>query len=687
MDSELPVLNFMRIVAFCQRDLMLSLPLLLLPLSSLLAALFALRVHPLAIYHLHASIGSKARGQSASAKVDYISRAGKYDGELDQVLHLEHNHLPKWAESADHFWDCVDQFERHNGRLFYEVEVALPKELDLDEQRELAHDFAEYLSSKLPSKDDARSDCAELTYSLAIHRGHQDNNPHAHIVLHERAADPSKDSPEHYFARANTKDPDIGGVPKSLAFDGKQALLDVRAEWELKVNHALERAGHEQRVDHRSFEDRGIDREPQIHLGHTVTALERSGIQTERGDELRAILERNAERELLALTKELHDARRLQDLELDPRTPRGPEPVDPEPGRSAPQRADGRADLADTLSDVQRRFPGQDISPGSTEREESRTPAQDPDDGPQRRDHALQDDPRTPLRDHQGPDAQAPEHPSQSSRSAREAEPTLPVGRDHSEQLEADRRSELDRLPRTLESVRTDVLLHPKDEQQLRHHDLGAGRDPQHGGQPRQDLDSLPSQSAQGAGRSPVLDGPQQPSTDQPSPVSDDHAAEQQRREQLQQQLEEQRQQREQQQKEREKKAVDYHVDRAHELAKRDGFQLGDRFEGQITKRIDTHGHSICVIEDQQRKLYAVVVDPKHLSLEAVHEQQAAPRIVATKLEHAPEQGERVLVVKRDDHTELAVGYPQATQKLKELEKAHELALARERDRDRGFER
>ena len=33
------------------------------------------------------------------------------------------------------------------------------------------------------------------------------------------------------------------------------------------MNHALERAGHEARVDHRSLKEQGIDREPQIHIG------------------------------------------------------------------------------------------------------------------------------------------------------------------------------------------------------------------------------------------------------------------------------------------------------------------------------------------------------------------------------------------------------------------------------------
>jgi MobA/MobL family len=37
--------------------------------------------------------------------------------------------------------------------------------------------------------------------------------------------------------------------------------------WEEEVNKALERAGHEQRVDRRSLADQGIDREPQLHVG------------------------------------------------------------------------------------------------------------------------------------------------------------------------------------------------------------------------------------------------------------------------------------------------------------------------------------------------------------------------------------------------------------------------------------
>jgi hypothetical protein len=45
---------------------------------------------------------------------------------------------------------------------------------------------------------------------------------------------------------------------------GSAALRDA---WEQEANIALERAGREERVDKRSLQDQGIDREPQLHVG------------------------------------------------------------------------------------------------------------------------------------------------------------------------------------------------------------------------------------------------------------------------------------------------------------------------------------------------------------------------------------------------------------------------------------
>ena len=65
------------------------------------------------------------------AKHDYITREGKYARESGEVEHVEHGHLPEWAaDNARGYWQAADQGERANGRLFVEVQVALPVELD-----------------------------------------------------------------------------------------------------------------------------------------------------------------------------------------------------------------------------------------------------------------------------------------------------------------------------------------------------------------------------------------------------------------------------------------------------------------------------------------------------------------------------------------------------------------------------
>ena len=48
------------------------------------------------------------------------------------------------------------------------------------------------------------------------------------------------------------------------------------------MNTALEKAGRPERVDHRSLEDRGIDRIPEPKIGVEATAMNRRGEDPER---------------------------------------------------------------------------------------------------------------------------------------------------------------------------------------------------------------------------------------------------------------------------------------------------------------------------------------------------------------------------------------------------------------------
>src|ERR1700693_1117851 len=131
----------------------------------------------MAIYHLAAEVGSRRGGQSAAAKFAYPFHQGRYSRDRSELLHAESQMLPAWAVGDPAlYWKAADQHERANGRLYQQVEVALPIELTPEQQVELARSFALELA--------ATSD-GFLPYTLAVHRG-QGRNPHAHILLSER---------------------------------------------------------------------------------------------------------------------------------------------------------------------------------------------------------------------------------------------------------------------------------------------------------------------------------------------------------------------------------------------------------------------------------------------------------------------------------------------------------------------
>jgi MobA/MobL family len=54
-------------------------------------------------------------------------------------------------------------------------------------------------------------------------------------------------------------------------------VVALREDWEQHFNRTYERAGLDIRVDHRSHEERSLDRELTKHLGPTATDMEQRG--------------------------------------------------------------------------------------------------------------------------------------------------------------------------------------------------------------------------------------------------------------------------------------------------------------------------------------------------------------------------------------------------------------------------
>ena len=216
----------------------------------------------MASYHLSVKVGVKGK---ASAHAEYIEREGEYKLKNNEKLEaVEHGNMPEWAQDNPNlFWQCADEFERKNGSTYREIEIALPRELTLQQRKELVQTFVE---QELGEKH---------AYTWAIHNPKASieggEQPHAHIMYSERLQDGIERSPDQFFKRYNSKNPERGGCQKSnfakTAEQRKTELVELRERFADLQNAYLEEYGHTDRVDHRSLADQGIERSPEKHLG------------------------------------------------------------------------------------------------------------------------------------------------------------------------------------------------------------------------------------------------------------------------------------------------------------------------------------------------------------------------------------------------------------------------------------
>jgi hypothetical protein len=236
-------------------------------------------------YHVSFRSGSRATGASAKSAHNYIVREGEYGGEdRDPVVYTESDHMPAWATGDPaSYWEGADLYERANGRLYVSADFALPRGLSTEDQVALAHSFARELTSE-----------ERLPYTLAIHAGQSrdgdEQNPHAHLMISERKNDGVERDREQWFSRANPGDPSRGGAAKSRTFHGRAWVESARERWAELTNQTLARVGRDERVDHRSYERQGVDREPGRHFGPAAAHMVGRGGDHDRLESAAAVV-------------------------------------------------------------------------------------------------------------------------------------------------------------------------------------------------------------------------------------------------------------------------------------------------------------------------------------------------------------------------------------------------------------
>ena len=321
----------------------------------------------MAIYHLEAKMVSRGAGRSAVAAAAYLSCSrllNEYDGvqhdyTRKQGLVWQQVFLPAAApaewQNREILWNAVEENEKtKDSRLAREFVVALPIELSKAQWERLLSDFV---------SDTFVSDgmCADVAIHDPYPPGH---NPHAHILLTVRPLDEKgkwqyktekeylcvKNGKEQGFTAAEFKQAQAYGwekqyqykvgkkkvymVPSSAQAQGyervskypkstkygrqnpiserwnsEEQLVFWRKAWADVTNLHLERAGQEERIDHRSHAERGLEEQPTIHEGVIARALEKKWIVSDRCELNRQIKADNALlRELKAQMKKMAQA-------------------------------------------------------------------------------------------------------------------------------------------------------------------------------------------------------------------------------------------------------------------------------------------------------------------------------------------------------------------------------------------
>lgn len=214
-----------------------------------------------AIFHFSVQIISRAKGRSSLAAAAYRA-AEKLKNEQGEVYNYTrktgvfHSEilLPPAAPSAyqnrQDLWQAVEKSEkRRDAQLAREIDIALPSCLNHEQKIQLAKDFANdiFVSNGM---------IADLCFhDLDSH------NPHVHIMLTTREV--SAD----------------GFGKKNRDWNNRQLLIEWREKWAAYANEVMKQAGHDLHIDHRTLEEQGINRTPQVHKGPARAAMEKKGIQ------------------------------------------------------------------------------------------------------------------------------------------------------------------------------------------------------------------------------------------------------------------------------------------------------------------------------------------------------------------------------------------------------------------------
>ena len=252
----------------------------------------------MAIYHLSTKPISRSSGRSAVASIAYRAGIAITDERLGKTYDYTKRHGVLWTGLAtpndvkidrNELWNLAEKSEnRSNSRTAREIVINIPHELMQGDQGTgsmLAHEFASQLSKKY-----------QVAVDVAVHapdKQGDNRNFHAHLLLTTRKLEQDRDgkirlTDKSQLEMSNTQ------LKQAGLLSNQDELKEIRKAWADLTNEYLAEHGIDERIDHRSHKDRGLDTLPTVKMGWQATELERKGIRTDVGDKNRDIKAYNA---------------------------------------------------------------------------------------------------------------------------------------------------------------------------------------------------------------------------------------------------------------------------------------------------------------------------------------------------------------------------------------------------------
>ncbi len=256
----------------------------------------------MSIYHCSIKNISRSSGRSAVACAAY--RSGEELEDLETGITHDYRkktgiafaeiflckNAPERFQNREELWNEVEKIEKAaDARLAREIEVAIPRELSLEEMKNLVAGYAKMLTEE--------GMCVDAAIHLKV------GNPHAHLMCTTRKikADGTWDQKEKKVYALDefgnkipvidqeTRKQKIGARGRRIwkrvtvaanDLNAKENVEKWRKMWSEHCNAYLE---PEQQIDHRSYERQGKkDVIPTIHEGYAAREMEKRGKLAER---------------------------------------------------------------------------------------------------------------------------------------------------------------------------------------------------------------------------------------------------------------------------------------------------------------------------------------------------------------------------------------------------------------------